>query len=763
MAEPQAFLDQGPVAPPPDPDISYDPQGRPRITIRPTPGRSGTSRPAGGGGRSFGGSIEDAPAYVSPEEKRPTAQQSIEDAPAYVDRSMPAQPEREVSTGQALAQGVGAGVGLGFSPAIQGLQTAAQAPGGENTKQAVEAVQSGLETVNPFSRLAKMIGLPQDHETLQGLARLFQRGGDQPAQQAYVQGRDVAQETQDLAAKQHPGAFYPGMIAGTVALPVPGGPVAGAGRLANIGRGVATGAILGGTQGVGEGVSRGETAPEIASRAATGTVIGGAIGGPLGAILPGAARPAVTTGQRAAQTADQLLGEALPRGVTSDRPWIQSTTAAARQVPILGPRISRKVEKTAEAAGEHIEGVARGMTGGPDTRAAANALVQPAVREIIDNNKAAQNALYDGVRGMINRNAEFTMPRTRAALDKIIAERRAAHEVNPQAGLEQFESLATGATFEGAHRARATARNAGDIRNPTPGYDAGQYNFLTRAMTGDLEAMVHAAATNATPEGRTAALRAFRQAEEEFGRIAEVNKRLNKIAEAPGEGTIATLLGTAKEIKGDVRLLSELQRTMSPTEFQHLGGQLLFELGHMPSAPGGFSLSKFQTEWDKLSDRAKDIMFAPQHRADIERITEMASHIKGALKESSTSHSANLFVAFEMLKQMAAAVADLYTEGHGAFSAAAAASSGLTLGIAHWLGNPATARAISNWTTAYRAATLGTPTPARIAAFKIATRNLASNINLPVEDVMRIIQQRLPTAAEPSADNQRPKVPGPSR
>jgi hypothetical protein len=465
----------------------------------------------------------------------------------------------------------------------------------------------------------------------------------------------------------------------------------------------------------------------------------------------------VTAGERAAQTSIRL-GEPLPRGVVSDRPWLQRTTAHAQAVPILGSRISHGVERTAEAAGEHVEGIAGGLTQGSRDRAVADTVVRPGLEAAVEANRQTADALYRGVRGLIDQDAHFTMPRTQATLDAIAATRRAAGHENPEAGLGQFRNVSEGATFNGAHRARADAREAGNALTPHPGYNAADYNRLTRAMTADLRSMVQVAATDQTPAGQRAAVNAFNEAERAFGPIAEANRRLNALARAPGETAISKLLNAAKEKGGDVRLLAELERNMPPDAFHHLGGQLLFELGHSPRT-GEFSLAQFVTNWDKLSERGRDILFSPQHRTDLEEIFQMGQHIKGALKESSTSHSATPLVAFEMLKELGAFIGDVYHGGGGIYTAGAAATTAGIGAVTHWLGNPVQARAISNWTRAYRAATLGAPTPARIAALKIASRNLAHNLNIPVEDVMRTMQKHTPAAADEQQQDNRPQVP----
>jgi hypothetical protein len=132
----------------------------------------------------------------------------------------------------------------------------------------------------------------------------------------------------------------------------------------------------------------------------------------------------------------------------------------------------------------------------------------------------------------------------------------------------------------------------------------------------------------------------------------------------------------------------------------------------------------------------------------------MGSHIKRALGESSTSHSASMLVLLDVAKDAALLGSDIASGGLGMGSAIGAGTTIGLWGIARWLGNPATASSMGAWSRAYRAATLGQPTPARIAAFKIATRNLANNIGVPAEQIMKRIAA---PAVGVKAEDEKPK------
>jgi hypothetical protein len=186
----------------------------------------------------------------------------------------------------------------------------------------------------------------------------------------------------------------------------------------------------------------------------------------------------------------------------------------------------------------------------------------------------------------------------------------------------------------------------------------------------------------------------------------------------------------ASEKGGDVPLLNRLKGVMSPQDFSTIGGQILNEIGHNNST-GKFSLNQFVTGWNKLSPEARDAMFSTtKHRRDIEDIVGLGSHIKGALRESNTSHTAGAVILFEVAQHLASAVAsgELSHLVSGQ-SMAGYGVAGAGLLFSHWLASPAKASSIAAWARA-RANLRADATPTRQAVFSIATRNLANTLGI---------------------------------
>lgn len=635
---------------------------------------------------------------------------------------------RDVGPAEAFGRSAAAGASFGLAPAIEGAMaagTAGQAPKG------VESEPGAIDAIHGLIRM--------------GLEHFLSPEGKRAATEAYGKARGESQAALEAGREQHPVASFAGEMAGALAVPVPG--LAAAAAPARIARGAAFGAAGGAAYGAGSGISEGKDVAGIAKKAVVGGGLGLVTGGAFaGALGPRAAAAVPGRGERAAETARQL-GAPIPRGLASDNPAVNSATASVRSVPILGSRVSSAVDATQHAAGEHVGDIATQMFGGAPSRAVGDTLAKTGLQGVIDANRAAIDANYNGVRSAIDQGQHFTMPRTQAALSGIMRARHAAGHPKPDNGLDQFINVSQGATFNGAHRARVDAREAGNGLVPHPGYNASDYNRLTKAMTVDLRDMAAAATKGtggrpATRAQQVATVKAFDDAEKEFGRLAEQNGLLHKLVNSQGQASIEKLLGAAKEKGGNLPLLAQLRHSMPPSEFNVIGGTILHELGQAP-ASGEFSLARFYTGWNNLSDGAKRTLFSPTHLKDIEDIVNLGGQIKRALRESNTSHTANVLIWFDLARDgiLLAASGAAGTLGTGTIAGAALGVPGVLM--MRWLSSPAKASAMAKWTRA-RVGLIGHPTPLRLSAFNLATRNLSNNLGVPVESILK----RLATATK---------------
>lgn len=684
--------------------------GQPETVLDPRTGRQiVVVRPIGTGGRSAPKDPWAAAGFTTeaPKVSRETTSHGGDPWAAAGFTSEAPAPAAPVSTGHAMVRGAEQGLTFGLGPAIEG---AAEASGMRDFH---------LDTV-PYANLIPPVV---------GAAKLALGVGGAETRAAYERGRSQSQADLEASREQHPWATTGGELAGSALIPIPGG-MAGS-LAARTARGAVTGALNAGAYGAGSAISEGKDVPDVVRAAARSAAVGAPLGGTLGAVLGRAARTGQTAGERAARTAEDL-GAPLPRGLASNNPAINASAAAVRSTPWFGARMGGAVNRIQEAAGQSIDDIVGHMAGPATDRAAAGAIIRPGLQGVIDRNRQTIDSGYNSLRGQLQ-GRTYTMPALQTALNAVVASRRAARRPNPEQGLEQFRNLVDqGATFNGAHRARVDARDAGNVLAPHPGYNAGDFNRLTRAITTDLRQMVQADAARSPRQ----ALNAFDRAEQQFGQLSEHNNRLHQLVNSQGEGAVATLLGAARGKGGDLRLLAQLRNSMTPAEFHTIGGVLLHELGQRQ---GEFSLNTFASNWEKVSDGARRVLFSPTHLQHIEDIVNLRRQIGSALRDTNTSHTSNTIILFDLARDAAMLAVGI---GTGHVTAGAAATGGLAAApailFAHWLSSPSQAAAMSTWSRAFQAVTLS-QTPARIAAFRLATRNLSTNLGIPVEKIAKAI------------------------
>lgn len=468
------------------------------------------------------------------------------------------------------------------------------------------------------------------------------------------------------------------------------------------------------------------------------------------AVEEGSAQVARTlsSGQRAAQTAENL-GAPLPRGVASDSPMVQATTAKLQELPFAGERIREKVAATNEAAGNQVSDISGQMTGGANDRASVGATMQPALKGVIDDNNSRIDAVYGALRNVIDPDKTVQLPNTAGTLRKIVADRTAAKQTNPTAGLDDVISLvnpirdelgriqSVGASFNGLQRARSDLGNSINFGKTNPGFNVGDAKRLYSAMSADMDNVVRRSVVDGVNPDQASMV--LQRANSAASGLITQNKTLNQLANAPGEATVGTLLGAAKEKGGNLPLLQQLRQSMKPEDFSRVGGTLLGELGHNAST-GEFSLNQFVTNWNKVSDGAKQTMFSPQHLSNINDIVQLGTHAKNALAATSRGQSGSLLVLLDIAKDAALLGGDLMSGGLGMGSAIGAGTTAGLYGFTRWLASPAKAASMAKFSRAHLAYT-SAPTTARQAALNIATRNMAMNLGVPVADVVKRVAQ----------------------
>lgn len=425
----------------------------------------------------------------------------------------------------------------------------------------------------------------------------------------------------------------------------------------------------------------------------------------------------------AATTAEEL-GAPLPVGLATENKALQAATKAAQQLPLVGPKIGEQAAKTVQAAGNKVGDIADELSGGVVDRASAGASLRPSIKGVIEGNNSRIDDAFSSLRNMIDHTDPVELPTTEKVLKQIVAERKAAGQSNPKAGLEDVHNLVDeGATFNGLQRARSDIGNSLSFGTANPGFNAGDLKRVYGAMSRDMEHVVSMSAKEGVaPEATVAALK---DANATAAPIIEFNKKLQQLSGiSSDESLVGTLTKAAQNKTGNVKLLAQLRQGMPQEDFQQIAGTALSELGHNAST-GKFSLNQFATKWEGMGDRAKNVLFSPEHKSALDNIAALGRHLKDADKFANTSNTAGAAAWAKLIAGGAAAVGAL-SYGDVSLLIKGIAGVGAGLGLARQLAKPAGASVISKWS---RAAVLAdhAHTPARLAAFRLATRNVLTN------------------------------------
>jgi hypothetical protein len=107
----------------------------------------------------------------------------------------------------------------------------------------------------------------------------------------------------------------------------------------------------------------------------------------------------------------------------------------------------------------------------------------------------------------------------------------------------------------------------------------------------------------------------------------------------------------------------------------------------------------------------------------------------------------------DLAKDVALLAGDMAAHGGipGPIAASGIGSSAVLYTAARWLSSPASAASMAAWSRAYRAAALS-PTPVRIAAFNLATRNLSHTLGVPAENITRSVVGHLGRTEDTKSD-----------
>lgn len=436
-----------------------------------------------------------------------------------------------------------------------------------------------------------------------------------------------------------------------------------------------------------------------------------------------------------ANIAAQNIGVELPRAIGTDSPFTKFMGQVANKMPGGGPmqeRIGAAVGQTGDAvanAAQMAGGAVDPMAAGQGFKTGIETSFKPTV-------KARVGQAYDDVANHLDKNYRQPLNETQGAIADIVARRQASGEADPGKAVNTVLGGAMrpgGLTFEGVKDLRTRVGEMLDTGVFPEGMSQGELRRIYGSLSDDLKSTVQAAGTQKalqTGGNPNAATDAFNRANSMHKFVKGWEDNLGKVlgTDRSGEGITSSILRMASNgSTGDLKALTMARAAVPKGAWQDIASTAVSTLGK--DRKGEFSPAIFLNDYAKLSDRGKTLLFGSVGSGDVvahlNDISTVSKKFVEAGKLANTSGTAGHNAAYTMLGGAAAGLM------HGSLLEPVTAVTtviGNNL-MARALSAPASAASVAKWSRAYSALATQPPAPSSIAAFNIATRNLANTIN----------------------------------
>jgi len=434
------------------------------------------------------------------------------------------------------------------------------------------------------------------------------------------------------------GARLTGQIAGGLVLP--GGGARTAGELARVG------AAYGGAYGFGS--SDGDIGQRTLG-AAGGAATGGAAGYGLGALgnLAAARFGRGPGGGGGNATGRELLAAAGRQGIDVlpadvGGAMTRRMTAGVVQTPFGSGPIVAAAERAQGQAGTRLGQIAAEV-GAPARQEALGEVGQAAAQGYIDRTGEAARQAYGNAREL----SQDTLVQGRGAFQNLNAQiRELAPTSNTDAplisGLTRLrDDIAsdrgvTNLSVDSIRRLRTSVR----AEAQSEGLRGTDYN---RRAGQVLDALSNDIASQLPPE----AAAAFRTADRAYAeRLNVIDDVMENVVGSGGDRSAEAVAQRLSNMsRGDSARLRTFLNSVTPEESGIVRGSLIQEMGRSSSgrqnaAGSQFSLQTFLTNWDKMPNRTRDLLFRGEHRQAIEDLARVAEGARASRAYSNTSGTA---------------------------------------------------------------------------------------------------------------------------
>jgi hypothetical protein len=439
------------------------------------------------------------------------------------------------------------------------------------------------------------------------------------------------------------------------------------------------------------------------------------------------ARPLTAAGPLTARAATiqrgNRIGVQFPRAVVSTSPITRLGGAVVSGAPGGGPfrqSVTESIGQLGNARGRAIE-----MAGGSTDPAIAGGNVRSGIKVDFKNaNEARLEEAYGQVAKLVNPNVKTPLAATQKTVATILARRKASGTSSEGKAVEAVKEAVLrpeGLTFNGLKDLRT--RLGTILRGATQeGLDKGELKEIYAALANDLEASARNAGGEQAAkmaERASALAKSIKGWEEGLKKVLGGKMQSN-------EGITETILRAARKEGGDLNTLSLARSAVPAKAWKDIASTAISRLGL--DSKDQFSPSIFLTDYNKLSDRGKKLLFASSGNSDL---IPFLDDIAGTAKPF---HEAGKMVNFSNTAAHQTFLASLYGALGFLTGGQIGAAGGIIGGIAgtnvlaRVLGTKATAASLARMSRAHDA-WIATPGPRSIAVLNATTRNFANTVN----------------------------------
>lgn len=541
---------------------------------------------------------------------------------------------------------------------------------------------------------------------------------------AYVRGKNARTAEKDAALYHRPGYYIGGQIVGGLATAPMGGAAANAARGVgllrggSLVRGLQTGAVTGGVYGFNS--DEGGVTDRL-DGLATGAAFGTAAAGVVGSVANGARR--LYRSPRAGEVMDTAarvnanlgtdirpsvahLGSQSAEGGASIRGrmslGLRNTLPGVTPLPIVGS-LDGNLRQFGDDVTQGLETLAQ------RTGAQSDSMTYAGLRQL--ENRPGTIAGYrdvsEGVRDGLYRNADqlgggtmIQPTHTVATLDRMMA--RLA--LSPPSVTGEAIAALQGIRDDLASQSWAAA-GLRDIRtrygrqlDAVNGMTRGDANQMWGALSRDITDGMHRA-------GRGEAARAYRQADRYNARREQTLDIVEDIIGTQRNGfNSAELVG--KKLEQMARTgsddLDRVMRQLPRAEAADIRGNIVRRLGvakdNTSGVEGAFSIQTFGTEWKKLGERARSVLFDANTQRDLDDLAELALAAKSVPVNNSNSAVGLLAIGATNVAQWGAGYnAVVNGDLNSGTGAASLLGGAFAIGSAALLGDRRLMRGLINW------------------------------------------------------------------